>query len=215
MAESLSGEIRYERGRRRLHVLAVHMMFAILLAGCATTPMTHTEVSGSWKAHGYTRKFAHLLVVSHAADPGIRVKVESILVKSLEKQGLHAVASSDIMPADEKINRKTIGVVMAGRGFDGVLVSRLLNVNRNTIYVPPSEDSTLEDSFDEDIPVIFAPGYVEHLSVISILTKLYDAKSKQLVWSMQSRTANYDTVNELVQSLSQAVIDNLRTRGLI
>jgi hypothetical protein len=95
------------------------------------------------------------------------------------------------------------------------LVSRLLDVNRNTIYVPPSEDSTLEDSFDEDAPVVFAPGYVEHLSVISILTKLYDAKTKRQIWSLQTRTANYGTVNDLVQSVSQAVIDNLRARGLI
>jgi len=215
MVESLSGEIRHGMGRRRPYILAVLMMVAALLVGCATTPATHTQVSGSWKAHGYTGKFTHLLVVSHATDSAIRVKVESILVKNLEKEGLHAVASSDIMPADEKINRKTIREAMAGKGFDGVLVSHLLDVNRNTIDVPPSEDSTLEDSFDADDPVVFTPGYVEHRSVISILTKLYNAKTKRLVWSLQSRTVNNGTVNDLVQSLSQAVIDNLRARDLI
>ena len=215
MTESLSGEIRHQMGMRRTWVLAVLMMFAALLAGCATTPTTHTEVTGSWKANSYKGRFANLLVVSHAADPGIRGKVESIMVKAIEQQGLHAVASSDIMPADERVTRKTVGAAMAGKGFDGVLVSHLLDVKRSTIYIPPSEDTTFESSFDDDAPVVFSPGYVEHLSLISIRNNLYDAVSKRLVWSLQSQTENFGTVNDLVQSVSQAVINNLRARGLI
>jgi hypothetical protein len=215
MTKSLSGEIRHQVDMQRTWVIAVFMMFAALLAGCATTPTTHTEVTGSWKANSYKGRFANLLVVSHAADPGIREKVESIMVKSLEKQGLHAVASSDIMPADERVTRKTIGAAMAGKGFDGVLVSRLLDVKRSTIYIPPSEDTTFESSFDDDAPIVFSPGYVERLSLISIRNNLYDAVSKRLVWSLQSQTENFGTVNDLVQSVSQAVINDLRARGLI
>jgi hypothetical protein len=215
MAKSLSGEIRHETGMRCPSVLMALIMFAVLLAGCATTPTIQTKVSGSWEAHSHKGKFTNLLVISHAADPWIREKVESIMVRDLEKQGLHATPSSDIMPANEKINRKTVGAAMSGKGFDGELALRLLDVNRKTIYIQPSEDSSLDDSFDEDAPVIFSPGYVEHLSVISIRTRLYDAASKRLIWSLQTQTANFGTVNELVQSVSQVVIKNLRARRLI
>ena len=215
MAKSLAGEIRCEMGMRCPCVLAVFILLAILLAGCVTAPTIHTEVTHSWETHSYQGKLANLLVISHAADPWIREKVESIMARDLEKQGLHATASSNIMPADEKINRKTVGLVMSGKDFDGVLVLRLLDVNRNTIYIQPSEDSSLWDSFDEDAPVIFSPGYVEHISVISIGAKLYEAASKRLVWSVHTQTANYDTVNELVRSVSHEVIKNLRARGLI
>jgi hypothetical protein len=197
MAKSFAGEIRHGMGIACPCVFAVLIFFAILLAGCVTNPTIHTEV------------------ISHAADPWIREKVESIMARNLEKQGLHATASSNIMPASEKINRKTVGVAMSGKNFDGVLVLRLLDVNRNTIYIQPSEEPTLGDSFDEDAPVTFSPGYVEHLSVIYIGTKLYDAASRRLVWSMHTQTANYGTVNELVQSVSHVVIKNLRARGLI
>ncbi|MEJ2564877.1 MAG: hypothetical protein P8164_01980 [Gammaproteobacteria bacterium] len=215
MAKSFAGEIRHGMGIACPCVFAVLIFFAILLAGCVTNPTIHTEVTHSWEAHSYRGEFANLLVISHAADPWIREKVESIMARNLEKQGLHATASSNIMPASEKINRKTVGVAMSGKNFDGVLVLRLLDVNRNTIYIQPSEEPTLGDSFDEDAPVTFSPGYVEHLSVIYIGTKLYDAASRRLVWSMHTQTANYGTVNELVQSVSHVVIKNLRARGLI
>ena len=196
MTESLLSEIRLEIGVRRPCLLAALIMFASLLTGCATTPTTHTEVTGSWQASSFKGKFANLLVVSHAADPGIREKVESIMVTNLEKQGLHAVASSEIMPIDEKVNRETVEAAMVGKGFDGVLVSRLLDVNRSTVYVPPAEDATLENSFD-------ARNY------------LYDAASRRLVWSAQSQTENFGTVDDLVQSVSRAIIKNLRAKGLI
>lgn len=137
------------------------------------------------------------------------------MVKSLEKQGLHAVASSDIMPADEQINRKTVRAAMAGKGFDGVLVSRLLDLDQSTINIPPSQDSTFDNSFDGVAPIVISPGYVEHLSVISLQTNLYDTASKRLVWSLKSQTFNFNTVSDMVQSVSQVVINNLRAMGLI
>ena len=196
-------------------VLAVLIVFAAVLTGCATNPTIRTDIIHSWKAHSFQGKFSNLLVISHASEPGIREKVESIMARDFEKQGLHATASSDIMPAGEMINKKTVGAAMSGKNFDGVLVLRLLDVNRKTIYIQPSETYNLGDSFDEDAPVTFTPGYVEHLSVISLGTKLYDAASKRLIWSVHTQTVNFGTVNELVQSVSQAVIKNLRAKGLI
>ena len=64
------------------------------------------------------------------------------MAKRLNKGGLHGVASSDIMSPAEPINRKMVTAAMAGKGLDGVLVSRLLNVERGAIYVPPSPDTT-------------------------------------------------------------------------
>ena len=201
--------------RRCPWALAVLMICTFLLEACASFPTTHTEVIGSWKADNFNGKFSNVLVISPAAEPGIREKVESIMVKSLEKQGLHAVASSDIMPADEKINRKTVRAAMAGKGFDGVLVSRLLDVDRSTIYIPPSQDTSFDESFDGVSPIDISPGYIEHLSVVSLQTNLYDTASKQLVWSLNSQTSNFSTVSDIEQSVSQTVINDLRAMGLI
>jgi len=56
---------------------------------------------------------------------------------------------------------------------------------------------------------------VKHHSVISLQTHLYDTASKRLVWSLKSQTSNFSTVSDIEQSVSQAVINNLRAMGLI
>ena len=196
-------------------VLAVLMMSTFLLAACASIPTTRTDVIATWKADNYNGKFSNLLIISQSAERSIREKAESIMVKSLEKQGLNAVASSDIMPADKEINRKTVMAAMAGKGFDGVLVSILLDVDRIIIEIPPSHGTTIDNSLGGVASIVFSPGYVKHHSVISLQTHLYDTASKRLVWSLKSQTSNFSTVSDIEQSVSQAVINNLRAMGLI
>jgi hypothetical protein len=200
---------------RHSWVVAAFLTSAFLLASCASTPTTRSDVIGTWKADNYDRKLSNFLVISLSDEPGMRGKVESILAGRLKKEGLHAVASSDIMPADEEINRKTVKAAMAGKGFDGVLVSRLLGVERSAVYVPPSPDTTFDSSLNGIAPIVTSPGYVEHRSVISLQIDLYDTASKHLVWSLMTQTVNPDNVTDMLNNLADAVVTDLRTKGLI
>jgi hypothetical protein len=177
--------------------------------------MSHTTVFGAWKADNYNKQFSSFLVISLSDEPGIRGKFESIMVNRLEKEGLHVVASSDIMAADEEINRGTVKAAMADKSIDGVLVSRLLGVERDAIYVPPSPDNSLETTFNRTVPIVTSPGYVEHRSVITLQIDLYDTASEHLVWSLRSQTVNPPNVTEVFDKLSNAVVENLRSEGLI
>jgi predicted GNAT family acetyltransferase len=191
------------------------ILCALLLASCASTPMSHTAVLGTWKADNYNRQLSNILVISLADEPGIREKFESIMVARLRKEGLHAIASSDIMAADEEINRRTVKSAMEGKGIDGVLVSRLLGVERDAIYVPPSSDSSLETTFNRTAPIVTSPGYVEHRSIVNMQIDLYDTASEHLVWSLRSQTVNPSNVTEVMDRLSNDVTKDLRGKGLI
>jgi len=193
----------------------VLILCAFLLASCVSTPVTHTTVLGAWRADNYNRQLSSFLVISLSDEPGIRVKFESIMVSRLEKEGLRAVASSDIMATDEEINRLTVKAAMAGKDIDGVLVTRLLRVERDAVYVPPSADNSLETTFIRATPVITSPGYVEHRSVINLQIDLYDAASEHLVWSLRTQTVNPPNVTEPMNAISNDVANDLRSKGLI
>ena len=201
--------------KRHPWAVAAFIVGACLLVSCASTPTTRTTVMGSWKADNYNKKLANFLVISLADEPGIRSKVEFTLANRLEKEGLRAMASSDIMPADEEINRQTVKAAMAGKRFDGVLVSRLLGVERGAVYVAPSPDSTFDSSFNRNAPIVTSPGYVEHLSVITLQVDLYDTASRHLVWSLKSQSVNPDSVTEVVNDLAGFVVKDLQIKGLI
>ena len=199
---------------RRPWLVAMFITSALLMAACAT-PMGRTTVLGSWKADNYSNKLSSFLIISLSDEPGIRGKFESIMAGRLKKEGLRAVASSSIMPADQEINRETVMAVMAGKGIEGVLVSRLLGVDRQVVYVPPSADTTFESTFTRDVPAIITPGFVAHSSVITLQVDLYDAASEHLVWSLKFQAVNPDNTTDVMNNLSDAVVEDLRIRGLI
>ena len=191
------------------------ILCALLLASCASTPTSHTTVLGAWKADNYNRRLSSFMVISLADEPGIREKFESIMANRLKKAGLNAIASSDIMTADEEINRGTVKAAMADKDIDGVLVLRLLGVERDAIYVPPSPDNSLDTTFSRAAPIVTSPGYVEHRSVITLQIDLYDTTSEHLVWSLRSQTVNPPNVTEVMDRLSNEIVKDLRSKALI
>ena len=205
-----------EMSIRHLWLIAALFLGISLLVSCALSPTTSTVVTGTWMADNYNNKLSDFLVISLADEPGMRGKVESIMVNTLDKNGLRAKASSEIMPVDEEINRKTVTAAIAGKGFDGVLVTRLLDVERTIINVPPAPETGFERSFNRaPAPIVFSPDYVKRNSVISLQVDLYDIASKRLVWSLNSDTSNFQNVNDVANSVSKAVVRNLRSKGLI
>ena len=200
---------------RRSWRVAACIASVLLVASCASTQTTRTDVIGTWKADNYARKLSDVLIVSLADEPGLRDKIESIVADRLEKRGLRAVASSDIMASDEDINRRTVKAAMAGRRFDGVLVSRLLGVERRAVYVPPSPETTLDNVFNVTAPIVHEPGRIERRSVVTLQIDLYDTASEHLVWSLKMQAVNPANVTDVVNDLADAVIHDLRINGLI
>lgn len=200
---------------RRIWIVMALLMGVYLVASCAMTPTTRTEIVGSWKATDYHGKLTNFLIVSHSEEPGIRAKFETIMASRLKKAGLRATASSDIMSAGEKINRGTIRTAMVGKDFDAVMVARLIDVDQSMVYVPPTPVTGFDNSFDNFSPIIASPAYIEPKTVIFMQLDLYDAASQRLVWSLKSRTANHNNINDFVNSLAQVVINELKAKDLI
>ena len=194
---------------------AVLVLSVLLIASCASTPAMRSDVIGAWKADKYDRKLSDVLVISLSEEPGLRDKIESSVADRLEKKGLRAVPSSDIMSPHEEINRQTVKKAMVGKRFDGVLVSRLIGVERSAVYVPPSPDTTIDSLFNMTPPVVPEPGRIERSSVITLQIDLYDTASEHLVWSLKMQAVNPSNVTEVVNNLADAVIHDLRIKGLI
>ena len=185
---------------------AVFVAGALMLAACASTT---TKIMGSWKDDHYAKKIAKVLVISLAEEPPIRQKAEGIVAAKLRKRGVDAVASSTLMPMDEKIDRETVKAAITGKGFDSVLVTRLLGVNLNTGYVPP-EQATLYN-----LTVNVAPGYTAHRPVVSTRIDLYDTAGGNIVWSMTTQSSNHDTIADVINGYSSVMVKIMAKQGLI
>lgn len=189
----------------RQSMTALIVVGTVLLAACASTT---TKVMGSWKDNQYAKKVTKVLVISLAEEPPVRQTAESIVTAKLRERGVDAVASSTLMPMDDKIDRESVKAAIAGKGFDSVLVTRLLGVDLNTGYVPP-------DSRIYNLTVNVEPGYTAHRPVVSIQINLYNTAQEQLVWSMTTQSSNYDTVADVVNAYASVLVKTLAKQGLI
>lgn len=188
----------------------------VILAACATTPANRTKVTGTWKDAQFNKKLSHILIVSLADEPGIRSKVENRFVRRLSVEGVRAAASSDLMPPEEKIDRQTVRAAMAGKDFDGVLVSRLIGVASDMTYVPPQPNTSFDTGLLRGVPMVTAPSRMEHRSVVSLQIDLYDPSGEgRLVWSLTSQSFNPDNVTEVIANVSEAIANDLKAKGLI
>ena len=200
--------------QRGLNITAI-IMIASLIASCASTPVNRTDIVGVWKDDNYDKKLSNLLIISLSDELGIREKAEAIVVSKFDKIGLRATASSDIMPVDDEVTKETVKEAIKGKQFDGVLVSRLLSVDRSVTYAPPEPDTTIDNSFRRVGPNAPTPGYTQHHTVATVQIDLYDVASEHLVWSITASTYNYENVTDLINTLSDTVIQNLQGKKLI
>ena len=88
-------------------------------------------------------------------------------------------------------------------------------MDREAVYVPPALGTTLENSFSLDVSTFVTPGFVEHHSVVSMQIDLYDTASEDLVWSLNAQTINPDNATDVMNGLSDAVVSDMRSKGLI
>ncbi len=197
--------------------VALLFPWIVMLTGCASPQIS----IGSWKDSTYNKKIAKVFVIGVTQRAEIRHDFETSVVERLQRQGVTAVASFGLVPLDKDMGKEAVKArvkaVIKGKGFDAVLVSRLIGVDKTTTYVPPS--SHMEYSFSRDVmtaySVAFTPGYLTYDTVVSIETNLYDTGSEELVWSMTSKSFNPADAADVIKPLSESIVHVLKHNGLI
>jgi hypothetical protein len=198
-------------------ITAVYAVGVALVTACAQPNI----IMGSWKDTNYTKQITSVFVIGVTQRSEIRQAFETAMVQHLHEKGLNAVASADSVPLKNGIAKETVKAevkaAIAGKGFDAVLVSRLIGVDKTSTYVPPS--SHMEPTFSNGImtaySVAFTPGYLVNDTVVSIETNLYDTATEKLVWSMTSKSFNPADAMDVIKPLTAAVTKDLAKNGMI
>lgn len=196
---------------------AVTIAVSAMLAACAQSYIS----IGSWKDPSYHKKLTKVFVIGVTRRAELRREFETDVVNALRRRGVTAVASFGLVPLKRDIGKEAVKArvkaAIDGKGYDGVLVSRLIGVDKTTSYVPPVSrmDYTYSGAIMRAYSVEFTPGHLVHDVVVSIETDLYDTASEKLVWSMTSKSFNPTDAVEVIKPLSDSIIKNLTKNALI
>ena len=199
-------------------------LFAVLAAGTlsADTKLKHPWVDRDYVANNDA--FKSILVIGVPDHPDKRRSLEDSLVKALEKAGVQATASLDIMAPETEVNRDSVVAALAGKDVDGVFLTSLSRVDDVEI-VPGGEPPKTQRSDREFALLLWqdyqgtydqalnAPTKEKHRLVLE--NELYNLASEKVVWVVQSYSMKPKSADKVIKDLSKQVSEQLHNDGLI
>jgi hypothetical protein len=155
----------------------LHLQLAVLVlvaVSCKTVHLIDTWVPKDYAGAPYER----LMVVGLTPNPGTRAQYENDFADKLANYGVLSVASINVVPELENIDRKTVESWLAEYRLDGVLVTRVTATKPARRYVPPHASlSGWYGAWGAE------SDRVTGMKKFFLETDLFDAKTEELVYS--------------------------------
>lgn len=197
---------------RPVHLL-ICMAVATLVA-CGTS----TKLTSVWKAPeaGATR-FKKILVVAQTKDMTTRRSMESHLVARIP----NSQASYELLTEEETRDTNRAKAKIAAAGFDGAVIVRFVGKDTQTTYVPgttwygPAPYGSMYGYWGYGWGAVYDPGYLVTDTVISLETHVYDISKDKLIWASKSDTISPTSMNDLVNSLVDATVAEMKKQKVL
>jgi hypothetical protein len=218
--EALQGSIhrRKECGMKRAAVWWLGVVTAVAVVSCGTS----MKVTSSWKDPGYSgTPFQKILVVGLSRKETVRRTFESEFVTQLGKHGVSSVPSATTLPAGSEKDRELLKQTLVAGGYDGVIVTRLVDMTKETTYVPGTAYAPspyyggFYSYYYTAYPAVYDPGYLVESTIVQIETNLYDIRSEKLVWSGISEVVDPQADTQDIRSFSIMVGERMAKDGII
>jgi hypothetical protein len=182
-----------------------------------------TEVVRAWHDPSFVRGSLHKpLVVAVSNKPIVRDKIEDALVAALREAHFDAVASHTMM-SDRELTPDALKAKLPTTDRDSVLVTHLVDVKLETVYVPEQRASYAAmpldypraadhwvDYYAHSYQVVTSPGYTYETKKFILETNLYDVKSDSRVWSIVTTSEEPSSLDSAVSDFASAIVKELR-----
>ncbi len=187
---------------------------ATIAVAAAELACASTRVTSSWRDPGVGAvRFRKVVGVALARDATLRRLAEDEFVRALGPAA--ALAGYAVIPDEEVQDRDRAKARVEAAGADGVVVFRLVGVETEQRWVPPTYYSHAWGYWGWAAPVVYDPGYLQTDRIVQIETTLYRVSDARLVWAARSETFNPESAEDLIAGVVRAVIDAMRQDALL
>lgn len=201
----------------------------LLLLSVACSPNTY--ITHDWKNPDQGNQKNHVFVAAISEDRAAKATLENQLVYELKDLGVDATSSLSIFRPDlikrdlDDDRRELMLEQIREEGCDAIMTIALIEETSETRYVPGNTDyvpairynfyNGFYSYYNHYYPVITSPGYYTQDKTYFLETNFYDASTKDLLWSAQTKTYNPNNLDTFAEELSNVLIARLKREGLI
>ena len=208
------------------------LTFLVAVAALAACSKTKTSIPQSYRNPGYEQTvFKKLMVIGVAENQESRQAFEDAFVKAIGEQGGVAQGSWGVLPQSEQLTEEEIRAAIEAGNFDGVLITRVLSVDKDQEYVEPKAYNNPRTTYyavggglygynyygfyGTTYARVHEPGYFETSTTLRLETNLYSVATDGLVWTGQSKTVDPESIADARASMTAAVAKKLKDEKLI
>jgi hypothetical protein len=202
-------------------------LFVIAVFAVACSPST--EITGAWKNPNSSAKVNSILVTALTGKANIRQTLENDLTAALQREGIQATKSFDIMPPTftqgKEPDREELLKKINGTNVDAILTVALIDTETENRYVPGNVGyapitryryyGRFWGYYTNWYPTLYSPGYYQEEKTYFLETNLYDAKTEELIWSAQSETYDPAGMKALSKELASVLMERMKKDGVI
>jgi hypothetical protein len=183
--------------------------------GCASTQLIDTWRDPKHSGPPLTR----ILVIGVTKQAGLRRTFEDEFVRQLQAKGVRAVASYTLIPEDGEVPRDRLAEAVKESGVEGVMVTRLVRVDREAqvypgTYVGPSYAGFYR-FYSSAWVGFYDPPQVYSYDVVTAETNLFDVRGDTLIWSGTTETFGRRNVKKDVTDFATVIVKALLASKVI
>lgn len=200
-------------------LLGLASIAAIIMGGCAPQAEVVKLYENSART---TPSFKRLLIVDLSSDHNQQQQFEDEIAVRLRQERVEAVPSYKRLDASNGLRQDDINRLSDEVGADGILVTHIASVDTSVDMKQGREDlkSTCRggdpvDYFLYDHEMLREPDSVKVAHTVIVITNLYDARSHDRIWTIQSTCFEKTSIAETLLDEAEAIVRQLRIDELI
>ena len=184
-------------------------MGLLLLAACTTT-----KILNEWRnTNGADTRFGHIVMVALFKQDQTRRMFEDEFAWQISNHGQMVTRSYNLVPSLNENTTGRIATIAQAVGADGVLVIRMVNSKQpaetaadNSPPIPMNLSGFLQHSWKDN----YDPPDLMTNAVMTVESRLFDAKNGKLVWSLATESKNQFGLKWEINLLAKRVLSKLK-----
>jgi hypothetical protein len=191
------------------------LLLCAVIASCA-----NTSLMDSWNDETRLGPYKHLMIIGVSDSQQTRQVYEKYFVAELKKKNITATPSYKLISSKQKINRETIvnAIQETDIAIDSVLLTYIISADAemkprhsplNIGYSGNVDDHRISDT------IVSKRGVSRSSEVYVLKNDLYDVQSRTLVWSAQTKTVGPESVDEVIEDVTELLIKEMISDGIL
>jgi len=187
-------------------------LLLILVISTLAASCSNTEIIKSWSEPGQKAGYVHPMIIGVSDSQQTRRIYENQFVAELQKFKVDAIPSYSLISSKQKMDKETVLAAITGSDIDSVIITYLISadseVSNSTSVLDTDYIGNIENN-QVSSTIISTRGRSSSGEIITLKNDFYDAASRELVWTVQTRTTAPESIDEAITEVTELLVKKL------